>query len=105
MSTNFTTTISADNRQAWIDVAAQSKNPLNKTCKIIKCCKNKGMTVFVKKLIKDRYYDWKYCTEASRLLKQINGTVGYCALVSSVEDPENTFGLNRNIWKLFLNNK
>lgn len=58
-------TISADNRQAWIDVTNKSKNPLNKTCK------NKGMTVFVKRLMKDQYYDWQYCSEASMLLKQM----------------------------------
>lgn len=91
MSTNFATTISEDNRQAWIDVAKQSKNPLNKTCKINKGRKNKGMTVFVKRLMEDKYYDWRYTSEASRLLKQINGTVGYVALVYDVADPQNTF--------------
>lgn len=84
-------TISEDNRQAWIEVAQQSKNPLNKTCKIIKGRKNKGTTVFVKRLMEDQYYDWKYVTEASRLLKQINGTTGYVALVASIDDPQNTF--------------
>ncbi len=86
-----TTTISAENRQSWIDLAEKSKNPLNKTCKIVKGRKNKGMTVYVKRLMEEKYYDWRYCSEASRLLKQINGTVGYVALVSNIEDPANTF--------------
>jgi len=103
MSTNFATTISADNRQAWIDVAAKSKNPLNKTCKIIKGRKNKGMTVFVKRLIEDQYFDWKYVTEASRLLKQINGTTGYVALVYDVNDPQNTFWVKSEYLEIIKN--
>lgn len=99
----MSTTISADNRQAWIDVANKSKNPLNKTCKIIKGRKNKGMNVFVKRLIEDRYYDWKYTSEASRLLKQINGTVGYVALVANVEDPKNTFWVKSEYLEIIKN--
>lgn len=85
-------TISADNRQAWIDVTNKSKNPLNKTCK------NKGMTVFVKRLMKDQY-----CSEASMLLKQINGTAGYVALVANVEDPKNTFWVKSEYLEIIKN--
>lgn len=83
--------ISEKNRPSILKVAENSKNPLHKTCKIIKGRKHKGSIVFVKRLMEDKYYDWKYCSEASRLLKQINGTVGYCALVSLKDDSQNTF--------------
>ena len=86
-----TTTISSTNRQAWQNLANATKdnNPFNKRCKVIKGRKFKNCEGIVIRLMEDKYYDWKYTSEASRLLKQFNGREGYVALMQ--QDNGETF--------------
>lgn len=81
-----TVTITCENRSSWQNV---DNNPFNKRCKVVKGRKHIGSEGIVIMMMEDKYYDWKYFSEASRLLKQFNGREGYVSLIQ--KDNGDTF--------------
>lgn len=73
--------INSDNRQAWQNLAneaGKNRPSVDKRVKIVKGRKHKGKEGIVIRHIRDQYdTTWRYCPEASAMLREMNGRSGY----------------------------